>query len=164
MVKNNSTVNVRRMTLEDQAKVNQIDRLLFGDNRVPSWPFSFETYWNIYGPGVNFVAEVNGQIVGFLAGNITTQERSHSILDMMHSKDRTSRYPKVGYIDMIGILPAFQNMRPSVGRALVSAFFEECKRNGAPVRATVKESDTRLTSFLERMGFKKFESVIYEKE
>lgn len=162
MARNTSEVKVRRMTPEDLTKVNQIDNLLFGDKRVPSWPFSFETYWNIYGPGVNFVAEVNGQIVGFLAGTIATQERSHSILDLMHSKSRTSRYPKIGWVDMIGILPEFQNKR--VGRALVDAFYEECKRNGAAVRATVKESDTRLTSFLERMGFRRWESVTYEKE
>lgn len=164
MAKNNSEVKVRRMAHDDLMQVNQIDRQLFGEQRVPSWPFPFDTYWNIYGPGVSFVAEINGELVGFLAGTIVQQERSQSIIDMMHSKDRTSRYPKVGYIDMIGIRPEFQNKHPSVGRALVNAFLEECKRNGAPTRATVKESDTRLTSFLERLGFKKFESVTYEKE
>jgi ribosomal protein S18 acetylase RimI-like enzyme len=150
------------MTPDDLTKVNAIDSLLFGEQRVPSWPFSFETYWNIYGPGVNFVAEVGGEIVGFLAGTITVQERSNSIIDMMHSKSRTSRYPKVGYIDMIGILPNYQNK--NVGRVLIDAFSDECHRNGAAVRATVKLTDTRLTRFLERMGFKQQETVIYEKD
>lgn len=162
MAQSRSEVKVRRMTHNDLGKVNQIDGLLFGEQRVPSWPFSFETYWNIYGPGVNFVAEVDSQIVGFLAGTIATQERSHSILDMMHSKSRTSRYPKIGWIDMIGILPEYQNK--NVGRALINAFVEESRRNGAAVRATVKEGDTRLTRFLERMGFTRQESVVYEKE
>ena len=66
----NAPVKVRRMTHDDLMKVNQIDRQLFGEQRVPTWPFSFETYWNIYGPGVSFVAEVNGEVVGFLAGTI----------------------------------------------------------------------------------------------
>ena len=160
--KSNGEVQVRRMTHDDLMKVNQIDRLLFGDQRVPTWPFSFETYWNMYGPGVSFVAEVNGQLVGFLAGTITPQERSHSIIDMMHSVARASRYPKIGWIDMIGILPEFQNKQ--VGRALVTAFYEECKRNGASARAHVKEGDTRLSSFLVRMGFNKWETATYEKD
>jgi len=162
MAKNSGDVKVRRMTTEDLTRVNQIDRALFGDNRVPTWPFSFETYWNIYGPGVSFIAELNGEIVGFLAGTITTEERSNSIIDMMHSVSRSSRYPKIGWIDMIGISKEFQNK--NVGRALVTAFIEECKRNGAPVRAHVKEGDTRLTIFLDRMGFKKYEIATYEKE
>lgn len=162
MANNSGEVQVRRMTHDDLIKVNQIDRLLFGDQRVPTWPFSFETYWNMYGPGVSFVAEVDGKIVGFLAGTITLQERSNSIIDMMHSVARSSRYPKIGWIDMIGILPDFQNKQ--VGRSLVNGFFEECKRSGASVRAHVKEGDTRLTSFLERMGFRKWETATYEKE
>ena len=162
MARSSSKVTVRRMTHDDLMKVNQIDRLLFDEQRVPTWPFSFETYWNMYGPGVNFVAELDGEIVGFLAGTITNQERSHSIVDMMHSINRTSRYPKIGWIDMIGILPDFQNK--SVGRALVTAFIDECKHSDAAVRAHVKESDERLTRFLERMGFKKWETATYEKD
>ena len=162
MARNNSAVKVRRMTHDDQRKVNQIDRQLFGEQRVPTWPFSFETYWNIYGPGISFVAEVEGQVVGFLAGTIVQQERSHSIIDMMHSATRSSRYPKIGYIDMIGIMPEFQNK--NVGRALIDAFYEECKLTGAGVRAHVKESDERLTKFLTRMGFKKWETATYEKD
>ena len=163
MAKNTSDVKVRRMTPDDLMRVNQIDRQLFGDQRVPTWPFSFETYWNMYGPGVNFVAEINGVIVGFLAGTIVQQERSQSIIDMMHeSAARTSRYPKIGYIDMIGIATEYQNK--NVGRALVNAFVEESKRLGAPVRAHIKESDERLSKFLNKMGFKKWETATYEKE
>jgi ribosomal protein S18 acetylase RimI-like enzyme len=143
--------------------VNQIDRQLFGEERVPTWPFSFDTYWNIYGPGISFVAEVNGQTVGFLAGTIVQQERTQSIIEMMHdSGSRTNRHPKIGYIDMIGIKPEFQNK--NVGRALVNAFIAESKANGAPVRAHVKESDDRLTKFLVKMGFKKEETATYELE
>ncbi|MEK7353644.1 MAG: GNAT family N-acetyltransferase [Chloroflexota bacterium] len=162
MARNNSAVKVRRMTHDDQMKVNQIDRLLFGEQRVPTWPFSFETYWNIYGPGVSFVAEVGGQVVGFLAGTIVQQERSHSIIDLMHSATRSSRYPRIGYIDMIGILP--ENQGKNVGRALIDAFYDECRLNGATVRAHVKESDETLTRFLTRMGFKKWGTVTYEKD
>ena len=162
MVRNTSSVKVRRMTHDDLNEVNQIDRQLFGENRVPTWPFSFDTYWNIYGPGVSFVAEINGQIVGFLAGTIVSQERSQSVIDMMHSAQRASRYPKIGYIDMIGISKQFQGK--DVGRALVNAFHEESKRSGAITRAHIKESDETLSRFLSKMGFKKWETVTYEKD
>ncbi len=162
MAKDNSAVTVRRMTHDDQTRVNQIDRQLFGEHRVPTWPFSFETYWNIYGPGISFVAEINGEVVGFLAGTIVQQERSQSIIDMMHSATRSSRYPKIGYIDMIGISTEFQNK--NVGRVLVNAFTEECKHNNAAVRAHIKESDERLSKFLTKMGFKKWETATFEKD
>ena len=162
MARNNGAVKVRRMTDADLTRVNEIDRLLFGENRVRTWPFSFETYWDIYGPGVNFVAEVGGKVVGFIAGNILAQERSQSILDLMHTIGRTSRYPKIGWIDMIGILPESQGKQ--IGRALVEAFHQECKSQGAPMRGTVAGGDTRLASFLEKLGFRKWETTIYEKE
>ena len=81
---------------------------------------------------------------------------------MMHSATRSTRYPKIGYIDMIGISTEFQNK--NVGRALVNAFIEECKHSGATVRAHIKESDERLSKFLAKMGFKKWETATYEKE
>lgn len=160
MTKN--AVKVRRMTQADLNRVNQIDRLLFDEQRVPSWPFAFNTYWDLYGPGVSFVAEVSGEIVGFLAGNIAQQERSHSVIDLMHTATRASRYPKIGFIDMIGILPAHQNKQ--VGKALVNAFYDECKLQGAPVRAHIKASDERLCTFLTKMGFKMWDTAIFEKE
>lgn len=162
MAKNRGEVKIRRMTRDDLMRVNQIDRLLSGNFRVPTWPFSFETYWDIYGQGASFVAEVDGQVVGFIAGNISTLERSNSILDLMHTRAHSSRYPKAGWIDMLGVHPDFQ--KKHVGQALVNAFYEECKNNGAPMRAIVKEGDDRLTAFLVRLGFKKWELMTYEKE
>ncbi|MFC1991800.1 GNAT family N-acetyltransferase [Chloroflexota bacterium] len=162
MANGNGDVKTRRMTDDDLMKVKQIDRILFGEQRVSTWPFSFETYWEIYGPGVIFVAELDGEVVGFIAGNISEQQRDQSILDLMHTIARSSRYPKVGWIDMVGILPEAQGK--NVGRSLVNAFQEECKHHNAPMRAIVKEGDDRLTGFLERLDFKKWETVTYEKE
>ncbi|MEE8413735.1 MAG: GNAT family N-acetyltransferase [Dehalococcoidales bacterium] len=162
MANSNGDVKTRRMVDDDLMKVKQIDRLLFGEERVTTWPFSFETYWEIYGPGVIFVAELAGEVVGFIAGNISEQARDQSILDLMHTIARSARYPKIGWIDMIGILPGSQGKH--VGQALVNAFQVECQQHGAPMRAIIKEGDARLTGFLERMGFKKWETVTYEKE
>jgi len=162
MAESSGAVKVRRMVDADLMKVKQIDSLIFGEERVSTWPFSFETYWEIYGPGVIYVAEIDGEVVGFIAGNIKEQEREGSILDLMYTIARTSRYPKVGWVDMIGILPESQGKH--VGQALIDAFYDECKRLGATMRAIVKEGDDRLTGFLQRVGFKKWETTTYEKE
>ncbi len=161
MTESSGKVKIRRMVDDDLMIVNQIDRLLFGEDRVSTWQFSFEAYWNIYGPGLNFVAEVDGEVVGFLAGNIAEQERTQSVLDLMHTIDRSSRYPKVGWIDMVGVLPGSQGKH--IGQALVEAFQVECKSSGAPMRSIVKEGDERLTGFLKSLGFKKWETTTYEK-
>jgi len=162
MANGSGEVTVRRMVDDDLMAVKQIDRLLFGEQRVSTWPFSFETYWDIYGPGVIFVAEIDSKIVGFLAGNISEQERDQSIIELMHTVARSARYPKVGWIDMVGILPESQGKH--VGQALIEAFHQECKSLGAPMRAIVKEVDARLVGFLEKVGFKKWETATYEKE
>ena len=162
MAHSNGEVNTRKMVDADLTRVNEIDKLLFDEERVPTWPFSFEEYWGIHGPGISFVAEVEGKVVGFLAGNIVQEDHSQSILNLRRAVDDFSRVEQVGWIDMIGILPEFQNRR--VGRALVEAFQEECKHNNAPIRGIVKEGDERLQKFLERLGFKKWEMTTYEKD
>jgi len=111
MANGNRAVKIRKMVYADLARVNEIDNLLFGEKRVRTWPFPFSTYWSIYGPGVNFVAEVEKKIVGFLAGNIAEKERSQSFLDLMHTIGRSFQHPKIGYIDMIGV-----RLRFSIGR------------------------------------------------
>ncbi|MBI2979598.1 MAG: GNAT family N-acetyltransferase [Chloroflexi bacterium] len=162
MANDKREAKVRKMIDDDLERVNEIDDLLFGEKRVRTWPFSFKTYWDIYGPGVNFVAEVGGKVVGFLAGNILAQERSQSILDLMHTIGRTSRYPKIGWIDMMGILPEFQNRQ--IGRLLVDAFQKECQRHGAPMRAIIRGDDAGLANFLVKSGFRKWETTVYEKD
>lgn len=162
MAKGNGEVKIRKMVDADLIRVNEIDSLLFGENRVRTWPFPFKAYWDIYGPGVNFVAEVEKRVVGFLAGNIVEQERNQSILDLMHTIGRSSRHQKIGWLDMMGILPEFQGRR--IGRALVEAFHKECQRKGAPVRSIIRGDDATLASFLVKLGFRKWETTVYEKD
>lgn len=162
MAKNTGEIKIRRVTPDDLPKVNDVDCAIIGDARVPTWPFSFQNYWNIFGPGVSFLAEIDGKVVGFLAGNIVPEERSNSIVDLIRTTHRPSRYPKVGWIDMIGVLPEYQKRH--IGQALVEAFHQECKLNGASMRAIVIEGDKRITAFLLRLGFKKSEMTTLEKE
>ncbi len=155
-------VKVRKMNNADLARVNEIDRLLYGEERVPTWPFSFEAYWGIHRPKLSFVAEVDGVVVGFLVGNIAQEEHSQSIFRLARMSGPQPQNQKIGWMDMIGIHPDYQ--RRSIGRLLIEAFVEQCKRNNAAVRGVVRDGDERLEKFMISLGFKKQETVIFEKE
>ncbi len=159
---NKREVKVRRMVDADLPRVNQIDSLLFGEERVPTWPFSFETYWKIYRPKLSFVAEVEGIVAGFVVGNIVKEEHSQSIVKLIYTAERSAGRGQVGWMDMIGISPEYQHR--GIGRALVEAFHEECKRNNATMRGIARESDERLKNFLVGLGFKKWDVATYEKD
>ncbi|MDP3879323.1 MAG: GNAT family N-acetyltransferase [Dehalococcoidales bacterium] len=158
----NGEVKIRGMVDDDLPRVHEIDRLLFGEERVPTWPFSFETYWEIYHPKLSFVAEVDGRVVGFLVGNIVQEEHSQSILRLTHLAGRYSRDRQVGWIDMMGILPDYQHRQ--IGRKLVEAFQQECQHTNAPIRGIVRDNDEKLRNFLIKAGFKKWDIATYEKD
>jgi ribosomal protein S18 acetylase RimI-like enzyme len=155
-------VKIRAMVDSDLPRVNEIDRMIYGDDRVPTWPFSFETYWNVHKPRLSLVAEVGGKVAGFVVGTIAEVEQGQSVLNLRHTIERPSTHRRVGWIDMIGIDPASQHM--GVGRSLVTAFCEECRRVDAVAKGIAKENDARLRSFLSAAGFKPTDLVVYEKD
>ncbi|GAI75375.1 unnamed protein product [marine sediment metagenome] len=79
MAQNKGDIKIRRMVENDLPRVNEIDRSLFSKGRVTTWPFSFENYWEVYHPKLRFVAELKGEVVGFLVGVIGKEERSRSM-------------------------------------------------------------------------------------
>ncbi|RLC65081.1 MAG: hypothetical protein DRH97_08185 [Chloroflexi bacterium] len=162
MAEKKADVKIRRMVEADLPRVNAIDRLLFGEERVPTWPFSFESYWALYHPDLRFVAEAEGRVVGFIVGTVVEEGHSQSVLRLRHTIDPPSRHRKVGWVDMVGIDPGYQ--RREIGRALGEAFYEECRRSAAVMRVIVREHDGRLRNFLESVGFRSSDVVIYEME
>jgi ribosomal protein S18 acetylase RimI-like enzyme len=162
MTQRRDEAKIRTMVDSDLPRVNEIDRMLTGDERVPTWPFSFETYWNVHKPRLSLVAEVSGKVMGFVVGTIAEVEQSQSVLNLRHTIERPTTHRKVGWIDMIGIDPAAQHM--GVGRGLVNAFCEECRREDAVAKGIAKEHDARLRSFLSAAGFKPTDLVVYEKD
>ena len=138
-------VKIRRMAEADVEAVKEIDRLLVGEQRAPSWPLSAETELELYRPAMSFVAEVKGKIVGFLLGDI-----------------RRERYGTGmgGWIDMIGIAPEYQ--RRKIGRSLILGFWAECQRRHIRVNVVVREDDEQLKRFLTSVGFRRGELVNFE--
>jgi len=161
MVQNKGDIKIRRMVEDDLPKVNEVDRSLFEQGRVTTWPFSFEAYFNVYRPRLNFVAELKGEVVGFLMGTIEKEERSRSIFSHEYRTGFPSRSRQVGWIDMLGVRKDYWHQ--GIGRSLVEAFYNECKRNNAILRIGVRDNDKELKNFLVTLGFKKREIDTYEK-
>lgn len=161
MAKDKGNAQIREMVETDLARVYAIDQLLFGKERTPTWPFSFESYWNVYRPEIRFVAELGDEIVGFAVGNIVEEEHNQSVTSLRHTVSDFNKHRWIGWIDMIGINPAYQHR--GIGRGLVDAFHEACRRKDAVMRSVARESDDRLKSFLEAMGFRKWDIATYEK-
>jgi ribosomal protein S18 acetylase RimI-like enzyme len=154
-------VTIRKMAESDLPRVNEIDRMLFGQRRVPTWPFSFAVYWDRYKPERSFVAEAGGQVAGFLVGSVVVEEHSQSVLNLKPSAAGPPEYRQVAWIDMIGVDPAYQSA--GLGRSLVDAFCSECDRLNVPVKGVAREDDARLRGFLEKAGFKAAELIVYER-
>ena len=161
MAQNKGDIKIRRMVEADLSKVNEVDRSLFSKGRVSTWPFSFEAYLGVYRPKLRFVAELKGEVVGFLVGIIGKEERSRSIFSQVHRVDPTSQGRRVGWIDMMGIRHDCWHM--GIGRSLVEAFYNKCKRNNAMMRISVRDNDEELKNFLVGLGFKKREIDTYQK-
>jgi GNAT superfamily N-acetyltransferase len=160
---NNATITVRKMNEGDLAKINAVDNSLRGKKRVTTWPFSFDTYWRVYEPKLCYVAEMKGQVVGFIAGVIENEERSKYLLGLPRTMESPLEdNPKIGWIEMMGVHGEFWGK--GIGLALMEAFTAECKKNNASVRIVIRDDDEALKAFLAGRGFNKAEFVSYEKK
>jgi len=139
-------INIRRMTEGDLQGIKDIDRALVGPERALSWPLEVEAEWWVYRPSLNFVAEVDGEVVGFLLGDIRGAEY---------------RTDMSGWIDMIGVAP--ENQHKGIGQRLVEAFCEECWRNEVKARVIIREDDQHLIGFWTSVGFQRGNLVSYER-
>jgi GNAT superfamily N-acetyltransferase len=160
MAEGPGNIKVRKMVDSDLAKVNEIDQDLVAPKRATTWPFSFETYWSVYRPEFTYVAELDGEVVGFLAGYIRATEGTNSLLrraDMQITPP--SRDQMVGWIEIIGVAPKGQYK--GVGRQLVETFSKECDRRGAVVNTLVRMNDQFLSEFYSNLGFKPWDAVVY---
>jgi ribosomal protein S18 acetylase RimI-like enzyme len=162
MDQSNTQIKVRKMVEQDVPTVHYIDKQLSGSKRVRTWPFSFDVFWNIYHPELSFVAELDGKVVGFVVGTIEKEERSQSIFSLGSQLGSTGLYRQSAWIDMIGIYPEHQGK--GIGRALINAFYNECKPKKVSLRWIVRDDDEVLKKVLSSFGFEKSVISTYEKK
>ena len=156
-------VTVRKMTKGDLAKINAVDNSLRGRNRVTTWPFSFDTYWRIYEPEICIVAELDGDVSGFIAGFVETEERSTYLINQPRTISTPVKdNPKVGWVEMMGVHA--DRWGKGLGLALIDAFTEECKKQNAMMRIIIRDDDEPLKGFLIGRDFERSIFVSYHKD
>lgn len=144
--KNRFNINIRRMTEEDIEGVLEIDRNIAGSDRATTYTMIPTNY--VGGElDISVVAEVDGEVVGFLLGRITKSpyEVGNSYL-----------------LELIGVDPKYR--RRGVGKNLVKYFEKLCREKGAStIRILVNWQDWWLLSFLSSLEFSRGEMTEFVK-
>ncbi len=137
------TIKIRHLRAEDIPHLQEIDRKI--TQRSTTWD-NVDIYL-AGGPLLSFIAELNGEVIGFLLGDVKSYEFGLA---------------QSAWIETIGVSPDHQ--RDGVGRMLVSAFLDHCRRsNISNVQVLVRQDDRALHGFLDAMSFHRGEMVNFQK-
>jgi len=139
-------VNIREMREGDIEGVLSIDRKITGQDRAMTYAAVPGSY--LGGQlAMSVVAEVEGVIIGFLLGQMV--ELPYQTAD-------------IALVQVIGVDPAHRRRR--IGKSLVRAFMECCKKKGVDsVHVMVSVHDWWMLSFFRSMRFKHGEMVEFVK-
>jgi ribosomal protein S18 acetylase RimI-like enzyme len=130
-------LNIRPLTVEDLEAIVEIDRKVLGKVRRDFWKKKIELPNPRY-PLSGLVGELEGQVIGFIVGEVSGWEFG---------------IPEtVGWISTIGVDPDYQHK--GVARKLSQEFIKNLKTIGVSVVYTlVNWSDWDLLKFFHAMGF-----------
>ncbi len=165
MRENQNNIKIRKMVKDDLAFVNAVDSSipLNDERRVTSWHFPFDIYWENYKSSIiGYVAELDGQVAGFLAGTIKQEERSKSLVVRPHEGGYIKQDRKIGWIEVMGVKP--EVWHKGIGTLLIKAFEDECKANNATMRIILKNDDKKTVNYFHKNGFAAPEFITLEKK
>jgi N-acetylglutamate synthase-like GNAT family acetyltransferase len=140
-------VSIRGMAAEDVEDILAIERNVTGANRATTFAPVPDSC--IGGEVDNsLVAEVGGQVVGFVLGRIARSPTE--LLD-------------VAWIELIGILPEYH--RQGIGQQLIEAWKEHCRKKGIKkVHVMINWRDWWMLSFFQSLGFGRGELTDFQLE
>ena len=137
MTKVASAVHVRGLDTVDIGDVVTIDEKIVGEYRPDVWEDRIGYYLRS-DPDAALVAEIDGEVVGFMLGEVRSGE--------FGLEEAT------GWIEVIGVDPERQGQ--AIGRQLAEAMFDHFKSCGATtVRTLVDEKMERIAAFFTSVGF-----------
>ncbi len=128
-------LRIRGMTERDFPGIDECDRKITGREwaGVASRRASSH-FWNYYAP-LSFVAEVDGNIVGFVIGSMGGPEYS---------------LPVSGWLAAMGVDPDYSER--GIGVALLKAFIEVCEMSHIPARVMLPHNE-QFEKLLVSLGF-----------
>ena len=135
-------VKIRPLVWRDLDAIVEIDNEVTGRSRDVFWQNKIMSYSGL-DPGACLVAELNGDVVGFMFG-----ERKYFEYGA----------PQSGWIEIIGVKPELQHK--GIGKVLAEALLGHFRRShiGA-VQTLVNPDDKNIMSFFESLGFEKAKLV-----
>ncbi len=141
-----AAVRIRPMVMADIPSIIAIDNKITDKNRASTWETNVGAYLQ-GGPALCRVAAVDGEVVGFILGDI---------------KGWDYGIPEGGWIDIMGVDPDYQGM--GIGKQLVNSFVEHCSKAGKKkIHALVKASDEKTKTFFQSIDFHQGELIDIER-
>jgi predicted N-acetyltransferase YhbS len=139
-------VNIRSLKKEDLETIVEIDGKVLGDKRRDYWEKKLERVDN-RSSQVSLVAEVEGNVVGFILGDVSGWE---------FGVPNT-----IGWIDTIGVDPIYQ--KKGLATALAQELIKKLKTIGVKTIYTlVSWNDWDLLQFFHAMGFTRGDMINLE--
>jgi predicted N-acetyltransferase YhbS len=137
---------IRTLKKDDLNAIVEIDQKVLGENRRNYWEGKLELM-NRKSSQVSLVVEMNGEVVGFILGDISGWEFG---------------VPEtIGWIDTIGVDPAYQ--KRGLAKALAHELIKNLKALGVKTIYTlVSWNDWDLLQFFHAMGFTRGDMINLE--
>ena len=139
-------VEIRALKKEDLDAIVKIDEKVLGENRKDYWERRLQSM-NDKSSQVSLVAEVEGEVVGFILGDVSGLEFG---------------VPEtIGWMDTIGVDPAYQ--KKGVATALAHELIKNLKAIGVrTIYTLVSWNDWDLLQFFHAMGFTRGDMINLE--
>ncbi|MCJ7782850.1 MAG: GNAT family N-acetyltransferase [Desulfobacterales bacterium] len=139
-------VEIRTLKKEDLDAIVKIDEKVLGENRKDYWERKLQSM-NDKSSQVSLVADVEGEVVGFILGDVSGWEFG---------------VPEtIGWMDTIGVDPAYQ--KKGVATALAHELIKNLKAIGVrTIYTLVSWNDWDLLQFFHAMGFTRGDMINLE--
>ena len=139
-------LKIRSLRAEDLEAIVRIDEKVLGENRREHWHRKL-TMMNDRSSHASLVAEVEGEVVGFILGDVSGWE--FGVPDT------------IGWIDTLGIDPDFQ--KKGLATALANELVNHLKTLGVrTIYTLVNWKDWDLLQFFHAMGFTRGDMINLE--
>jgi predicted N-acetyltransferase YhbS len=141
-----ASIKIRAMAYGDLDAIVHMDKEMMGKERPEYWSMKIENQES-RSPLTSLVAEMNGEVVGFIIGDASGWE---------YGLPNT-----VGWIDTIGIHPHYQ--RKGIAKLLFKEMIGNLRTVGVnTIYALVNWKEWDLLHFFDRMGFRKGDMIQLE--